>query len=174
MDYADRLAVAETVYRYATGVDRRDWALYRSLFTDTVTIDFSSFDLNISPGVVRADDWVAGLIPLFSGLSATQHSMSNPLATVDGDTATISMYVQAHHVYDPHDPASWYTVAGYYDDSLVRLDDRWLLTGVRLTVVWRAGDPAIMELARAAGERLLDRRARSSGSGAQSSFSRGP
>jgi hypothetical protein len=37
----------------------------------------------------------------------------------------------------------------------VRLDRRWLLTGVRLTVTWRAGDPAIMELARAAGKRLL-------------------
>jgi hypothetical protein len=39
----------------------------------------------------------------------------------------------------------------------VRIDDRWLLTGVRLTVTWRAGDPAIMELARAAGNRSLGR-----------------
>ena len=155
MDYADSLAVAETVYLYATGVDRRDWALYRSLFADDVAIDFSSFDPRLAPGVVSADDWVAGLIPLFSGLSATQHSMSNPLPVIDGDTATISMYVQAHHVYDPEDPASWYTVGGYYDDTLVRLDSRWLLSGVRLTVTWEAGDPTIMELARAAGKRLL-------------------
>ena len=65
------------------------------------------------------------------------------------------MYMEAHHVYDPDDPASWYTVGGYYDDTLVRVDSRWLLTGVRLTVTWRAGRPAIMELARAAGKRLL-------------------
>ena len=155
MDSADKLAVAETVYRYATGVDRRDWALYRSLFTDTVTIDFSSFGPDLPPRVMSADDWVAGLVPLFTGLAATQHSMTNPLATVDGDAATITMYVQAHHVHDPDDPASWYTVGGYYDDTLVRVDNRWLLSGVRLTVTWRAGDPAIMELARAAGNRLL-------------------
>jgi hypothetical protein len=155
MDSADQLAVAETVYRYATGVDRRDWALYRSLFTDTVTIDFSSFDPDLAPRVMGADDWVAGLVPLFTGLAATQHSMTNPLATVEGDAATITMYVQAHHVHDPGDPASWYTVGGFYDDTLVRRDRRWLLTGVRLTVTWRAGDPAIMELARAAGKRLL-------------------
>lgn len=155
MDSADKLAVAETVYRYAAGVDRRDWASYRSLFADTVTMDFSSFDPDLRPRMMRADDWVAGLVPLFTGLAATQHSMTNPLVTVDDDAATITMYMQAHHVYEPEDPASWYTVGGYYDDTLVRGDGRWLLTGVRLTVTWRAGDPRIMELARAAGDRLL-------------------
>lgn len=155
MDSADKLAVAETVYRYATGVDRRDWELYRSLFTDTVTFDFSSFDPNLQPLVTSADDWVAGLIPLFTGLAATQHSMTNPLTTVDGDAATVTMYMQAHHIHDQDDPASWYTVGGYYDDALVRVDSRWLLTGVRLTVTWQAGDPAIMERARAAGKRFL-------------------
>jgi hypothetical protein len=155
MDPADKLAVAETVYRYAAGVDRRDWGLYRSVFADTVTMDFSSFGPDMAPRVLRADDWVAGIVPLFTGLAATAHSMTNPLAVVEGDAAAITMSVQAHHVYDPADPASWYTVGGYYDDTLVRVDDRWLLTGVRLTVTWRAGDPAIMELARAAGNRRL-------------------
>ena len=157
MDSADRLAVAETLYRYATGVDRRDWVLYRSLFTETVTIDFSSFDPTLQPRVMSADGWVAGLVPLFTGLAATQHSMTNPLATISGDEASITMYMQAHHVYDPDDPSSWYTVAGYYEDSLERVDSRWLLTAVRLTVTWQAGDPAIMDLARAAGTRLLGR-----------------
>jgi hypothetical protein len=104
---------------------------------------------------MSADDWVAGLVPVFTGLAASQHSMTNPLATLDGDAATITMYTRAHHVHDPYDPASWYTVGGHYDDTLVRVDSRWLLTGVRLTVTWRAGDPAIMDLARAAGNRLL-------------------
>jgi SnoaL-like domain len=155
VDSGDKLAVAETVYRYATGVDRRDWQLYRSLFTDTVSVDFSSFQPELSPRVMNTDDWVAGLVPLFTGLAATQHSMTNPLVTVDGDGAAITMYMRAHHVHDPDDPGSWYTVGGYYDDTLVCVDSRWLLTGVRLTVTWRAGDPAIMELARTAGNRLL-------------------
>jgi SnoaL-like domain len=155
MNAADKLAVAETVYRYATGVDRRDWPLYRSLFTDTVTIDFSSLGPDLPSRVMSADDYVAGVAPLFNGLAASQHSMTNPLATVNGDAATITMYVQARHVLDSADPASWYTVGGYYDDTLVRVDGRWLLTGVRLTVTWRAGDPAVMELARVAGDRLL-------------------
>ncbi len=147
--------MAETVYRYATGVDRRDWALYRSLFTDTVAVDFSSFDPQLAPRVVRTDDWVAGIVPLFTGLAATRHTMTNPRAVVDGDEATITMDVRAHHVHDPDDPASWYTVRGHYDDALVRVDSRWLLSGVRLTVTWSAGDPDIMELARDTGKRFL-------------------
>jgi hypothetical protein len=155
VDSADKLAVAETVYRYAIAVDRRDWPLYRSLFTETVAVDFSSFSSYLSPRLLSVDDWVAGVRPLFTGLAASQHSMTNPLATVEGDAATITMYVRAHHVHDPDDPASWYTVGGYYDNALVRVDGRWLLTSVRLTVTWRSGDPVIMELARTAGKRLL-------------------
>lgn len=105
------------MYRYATGVDRQDWTLYRS------------------------------------GLDATQHSMTNALVAIDGDSETI-MYVQTHHVYDPNDPASWYTIGGYYDDTLIRVDGRWLLSSARLTVTWRAGDPSSMELARADGALL--------------------
>ena len=155
MDGSDKLAVAETVYGYATGVDRRDWVFFRSLFADTVTIDFSSYGPDLPPRQMSADEWVAGLIPLFTGLAATQHSMTNPLATIDGNTAAITMYVQAHHVFDPTDATSWYTIGGYYDDTLARVDQRWLLTGVRLTVTWRAGDPEIMERARAEGTRQL-------------------
>ena len=157
MDASDKLAVAETVYGYAIGVDRRDWTLYRSLFADTVTIDFSSYDPDRTPRQMSADKWVAGMIPLFTGLAATQHSMTNPLVTIDDDNAAITMYVHAHHVFDPTDPASWYTIGGYYDDNLARVDGRWLLTGVRLTVAWRAGDPGIMDLAQAEGTRRLTR-----------------
>jgi hypothetical protein len=102
-----------------------------------------------------ADDCVAGLVPLFTGLAATQHSMTNPLAAIDGDSAAITMYVRAHHVFDPTDAASWYTIGGYYEDTLARVEERWLLTGVRLTVSWRAGDPGIMERARADGTRRI-------------------
>jgi hypothetical protein len=157
MNALDHLGVAETVYRYATGVDRRDWAMYRSLFAETVAIDFSSFSPALAPRTMPADEWVAGMIPLFTGLAATQHSMTNPLATIDGDAAAITMYVRAHHVFEPTDATSWYTIGGYYDDTLMRVGGRWVLTGVRLTVDWRAGDPTIMERARAEGGRRLAR-----------------
>jgi hypothetical protein len=152
MSADDKLAVAETVYRYAVGVDTRDWSMYRAQFADRVHIDFSSYS-GLPVTEMAADDWVAGLRPLFSGLHATQHMMTNPLVDVAGDAARIRMYMQATHVLDPNDPASIYTVGGYYDDDLVRDGERWIFTGVKLTVLWRTGDPSIMETARAAGMR---------------------
>ncbi len=146
----DKLSVAETIYRYAIGIDTRDFALYRSIFADNVAIDFSSYSGGAA-STMTADQWVAGVVPLFTGLAATQHSMTNPLAVITGDDATCRMYMQAHHVYDAADPASWFTIGGYYDDTLIRSSDGpagWLITGVTLTVLWRHGDPSIMDAAR--------------------------
>ena len=159
MSAEDKLAVAETVYRYAVGIDTKDFALYRSIFADEVAIDFTSYSGG-DASVVAADEWVARVRPLFTGLAATQHSMTNPLPVVDGDMATCRMYMQAHHVHQPDDPASWYTIGGYYDDTLVRSaagPAGWLVTGVTLTVLWRAGDPSIMAAAAAQGARTLAR-----------------
>jgi hypothetical protein len=145
----DRLSVAETLYRYAYGVDTRDFALYRSILADRVTIDFSSYD-GSKPMEISADRWVAGVRPVFTGLAASRHSMTNPTTTIESNTATCRMYVQAHHVYRADDPASWYTIGGYYDDTLVRSADApvgWLITGITLTVLWRRGDASIMALA---------------------------
>jgi len=92
------------------------------------------------------------------GLAATQHTMTNPLAVIDGDSATCRMYMQAHHVYEPDKDNSWFTLGGFYDDSLVRSDlspTGWLLTGVKLTVLWRKGDHSIMALAREKGRESL-------------------
>jgi hypothetical protein len=164
MSADDKLAVAETIYRYATGIDTRDFTLYRSIFAPEVAIDFSSYS-GREPATMSSDDWVAGVIPLFSGLHATQHTMTNPIAEIDGGRdagrdggrARCRMYMQAHHVYEPDDPTSWFTIGGYYDDTLVRSADApagWLITGVTLTVLWRRGDPAVMAAATAAGRAI--------------------
>ena len=100
---------------------------------------------------MAADDWVAGVKPLFGGLAATQHMMSNPLVELEGDSAEITMYVRAHHVFDPEDPESYYTIGGYYRNRLVRERGDWKLVRVKLIVTWRLGHPEIMEAARAAG-----------------------
>jgi hypothetical protein len=149
------LAVAETLYRYALGIDTRDWALYRSIFAPEVEIDFSSYS-DQPAASMTADAWLASIRPLFTGLAATQHCMTNPLPVVDGAEASCRMYVRAHHVFEPDDPASWFTIGGFYDDRLVRDGSAWRIRAVRLTVLWRMGDPAIMEAATRLGQSRLD------------------
>ena len=150
-DHAD---ITRRVYEYAYGIDTRDWDLYRSIFTHEITVDFSSYTGTGGPIIMPADDWVAGIQPLFTGLDATQHSMSNPLVERDGDDARCRMYMQATH-FLTEDPDPRFTIGGCYDDQLVRVDDRWRISAVTLTVWWRQGNFAIMAAAQRRGEQII-------------------
>ena len=150
MSYAhtnDREQIVRRVYEYAWGIDTRDWHLYRSIFANTVHIDFTSYNPASTAAAMAADDWVANLIPLFSGLDATQHTMTNPLVDIDGDRARCRMYMQAVHMFTD-DPDPEFTIGGHYDDQLVRTPDGWRIDAVTLTVTWRRGNPDIMRRAR--------------------------
>jgi 3-phenylpropionate/cinnamic acid dioxygenase small subunit len=143
----ERIDVAEVVYSYATGVDSRDWGLYRSIFSDEVEIDFSSWDPGNVARRMTADEWVAGVRPLFMGLDATQHSMSNPRVSIAGERATCVMYMQAAHFLHNDEGDAEFTLGGYYTDQLVKTPAGWKLCGVKLTVTWSRGNKHIMTLA---------------------------
>jgi len=154
VDPEDFQSICDLRYAYATGVDTRDWTLYRSIFCDRVAIDFSSYNQRPA-SVMSAEAWVDGVKPLFHGLAATQHSMTNPRVVVDGNRATLTMYMQAEHILDHEDPTSWFTIGGYYTDEVRRTGGRWRIAGVTLTVYWRRGRPDIMPVAAERGRALL-------------------
>jgi len=148
MTITDFEAITRKIYEYAYGIDGRDWDLYRSIFADQIDVDFSSY--NQAPAAsVAADDWVEGVKPLFTGLDATQHSMSNPLVDIDeadadtNQTARCRMYMRAAHFLDDW-PEPEFTIGGYYDNRLVRVDNRWQINAVTLIVRWRRGDKKLM------------------------------
>ena len=81
---ADRVAISDVVYAYATGLDRRDWALFRSIFTDSIKMKFES--AGIRSGTYDADGWVRSAQRLFAGFSATQHTSTNHVHDIRGGT----------------------------------------------------------------------------------------
>ncbi|MFK7919294.1 MAG: nuclear transport factor 2 family protein [Ilumatobacter sp.] len=154
-----RIDVAETVYRFAYGIDQRHWDGYRSIFVEPpsdIEFDYSSYH-GRPASRMDVDTWIGGIVPVFSGLDATQHSMSNPLVQIDGDRARCRVYMQATHFLwrddleastGSADPE--FTIGGYYDDDLVLVAGQWRIEKVALTVWWRRGNAGIMELARGA------------------------
>ena len=71
----DRADLTDLINKYATGIDTRDWKLYRSIFADEVDIDFSSY--SGQPGTrMTGDDWVAGVQMMLPGFDATQHLLA--------------------------------------------------------------------------------------------------
>jgi hypothetical protein len=147
-DPADELAVCRTLYRFAAAIDQRDWDAYRSVFTDEIDLDYSSYRAG-DVGRVRADDWVDRAKALFPGLDASQHCLNNPLVTVTDDTADISIYVQAEHFLTNADGDNWFTLGGYYSDRLVRYGSDWRISGKKLVVTWNRGNRSVLTLAAA-------------------------
>ncbi len=147
-----RAAISDVVHAYATGLDRRDWALYRSIFTDEIEMEFASVGLRA--GAYKADDWVRSAQTLFDGFSATQHTSSNHVHEIHGDTATCISNMQAEHFIarEPGDglagpDADRWTIGGFYRNELVRTPAGWKLRRVTLTVTWSRGNPELPRIA---------------------------
>ena len=150
-----RIDIAQTVYAFAYGIDSRDWDTYRSIFVepdDEITFDYESYSGRPARRMT-SDDWLGVVTPLFHGLDATQHTMSNPIVEIDGRAARCRMYMQAaHFLWNDEVEAPEFTIGGYYDDHLVLQDDgqggTWRIDAVALTVWWRRGNSEIMDIAR--------------------------
>jgi hypothetical protein len=147
----DRAAISDVVYAYATGLDRRDWALFRSIFTDSIEMEFSS--AGIRSGTYSADDWVRSAKRLFAGFSATQHTSTNHVHDIRSDEATCVSNMQAEHFVardedeGPDEGQDRWTLGGFYVNELVRQAEGWKLAKVTLNVTWQFGNPEVPRIA---------------------------
>ena len=144
----DRAEISDVQLRYATGLDSRDWPLFRSCFTDEIETDFTSV-FGGQPRKVSADRWTEAARRSLSGLQATQHMITNHVITVAGDDATCIAYVQARH-YLPNDSGdNTQTMFGYYTNRFIRTSAGWKIRACKLTLTWQTGNPQIFTLASA-------------------------
>ncbi|MGE5694099.1 MAG: nuclear transport factor 2 family protein [Candidatus Sericytochromatia bacterium] len=124
--YEDRQDISDLLVRYATGIDRHDWALFRTVFTDDCRLDY---------GEVGSWDGV-GAVTEFMKMAhqgvQTLHRMTNKAIEVDGDRATARTYVDMVMVGQG---GSGVNAIGYYDDDIVRTEDGWRIARRRFTSV---------------------------------------
>jgi hypothetical protein len=144
-DSADQLAVVETFYRFAAGIDLRDNALLASAFTEDAVSDFrpaaakAGFEFPVLEG---RDVIVAELFGALGHVDTT-HSVSNPRVKIAGEKASLDALVEAQHVLK-NDPARHYLMKNRYDVELVRLGEGWGIQRVTVDNVWRTGDPVVL------------------------------
>ena len=74
--------------RYATGIDRRDWAAFRSCFTDDVVAEYDGVGTWTGSGAITEF-----MVTSHESMGHTMHRLSNLAIEVDGDTATAQCYV---------------------------------------------------------------------------------
>lgn len=141
----DRQAIDDVLHRYAHALDARDWDLLRTCFTTDAVADY--LDLGgVNEGVETIVELCSGVL---TGLDSSQHLIGSPLATVDGDTATASCYLQAQHVFAGAEGGDHYLVGGRYDDQLVRTPDGWRIRHRTLHATWSSGNPEVFTAAAA-------------------------
>jgi SnoaL-like domain len=142
----DRAAIIDVQLRYALGVDMRDWALFRSCFTDEIEIDSSSAAR--PPQRWKADEWVELVRRTIDGMKTTQHIITNQIITIDHDEATCIAYVQARHHLPNESGENDQNTYGYYTNHLVRMPSGWKIRARKLTITSNEGNMDLFELAR--------------------------
>lgn len=129
----DRQDIDALLVRYATGIDGRDWLLFRTVFTDDCELDYGVI------GSWKGVDAVAEFMEQVHAMAGhTMHRLSNQAIAVDGDTARARTYIDG--LIMAGDSKSGVNAIGFYDDEIVRTADGWRIarrryTQVRLTTV---------------------------------------
>jgi len=132
----DRADLLELFGKYADIADLKEYVeLPRQVFTDPLTLDFSSV-ADIPPMVLPLDDYLAVVKGSFAHYDATHHVITGHVVRVDGDSATVHAHVRAEH-WVPDEvaaggPNRW-LVVGFYDNEAVRTADGWRFSRVKLT-----------------------------------------
>jgi len=126
---ADRIAIEESLIRYARGVDRIDVPMIKSAFWPDATDDHGTFD-------GRAVDFADYLGTSLRKFEATTHVLSNIHVELEGNIARVESYVTATHVLRPEAGGFRFVVAGRYVDRFERRGDEWRIAARKLVVDW--------------------------------------
>lgn len=124
-ELSDRLEINELLTRYARAVDRKDWDLYKDVFTPDATIDYTSAG-GIAGDTDTQAKWLADALAQFP---ASQHLIANiGIEFTDDDNAEVEAIF--HNPMVMPDKSSWVT-GGWYHHQVRRTPDGW--RSVKLT-----------------------------------------
>jgi hypothetical protein len=145
----DRGEIADTMHRYAFGLDHGDPDSLESAFTEDCSIDFTAAAKKLGldfPVVTGRAELVQKLIPMLGPLD-TSHTASNLQIEVSGDTATLHGYMMSQHFMPGQGPkrgSDFALLMNRYDADLVRDGSKWRFKRVVIDNAWAQGDPGII------------------------------
>jgi len=134
----DRSAVIDTVTRYATALDARDFALLDQVFAVDATCDFGA-------GPVQGRDAVRELLrhTLEHG-GPSQHLLANHVVVVEDDTARCVCQVRAFSAGAGQKAGRTYELFGEYRDELRRTAHGWRIARRVVKVLHEQGDRGVL------------------------------
>ena len=147
----DRYEIADTMHRYAFGLDHGDADSLASAFAEDCVLDFTPAGRKLGldfPALTGRQTILDALLP-FIGPLDTSHTASNLQIEISGDTATLHAYVMAQHFMPREGPRRGSENAllmNRYDCELVRDGQKWRFKRVMIDNAWMQGDPEILNV----------------------------
>lgn len=102
--------IREALHRYATGIDRRDWPLLRSAFTDDCVADYGPIGSRTG-----GDELAAWMAEMHEPCGHTMHRLTNIVVDRHGERLTSRTYVDA--LVLQADNVQGVRCEGFYDDQ---------------------------------------------------------
>jgi ketosteroid isomerase-like protein len=133
----DRLAVEDTIYRYASRIDRRDLDGIRATLADDIWAQYG----NSEP--IVGGDAVLGFIDEATKDCAWQHHLLSVYhVALAGDTAEALVYHTSYQQFHSS-PDTVHQIVARYHDELRRESDGWRISRLQFEILWaeRRGDP---------------------------------
>jgi ketosteroid isomerase-like protein len=134
-DVVDFHRVSQTLYRYASSVDQKDWTGLRTLFTDDATARYGDY-----PPLEGADAIVQFVADASNKRSWLHHLISVYHVEVDGNEATALTYHTSHQI-DESDPSTVGVIVARYHDRLRLVDGDWKIADKRMEIGARGRHP---------------------------------
>lgn len=149
----DRAKIIDTVNSIGTFADLGQWDRVKEAFADEVILDYTSYAAAVaggdggSPATLTPDQIVAAWKTVLPGYERTQHLITNHLVTIDGDKAHCLSQVFASHYLPNTQGEDYWIVVGHYDHELVRTENGWKVTLMRLNYGFQLGNLKLSDLA---------------------------
>lgn len=146
---SDRYEIADTLHRYAFGLDHGDADSLASAFAEDCVFDFRPAGRKLEidfPQLTGRQAIIDALIPLLGPLD-TSHTASNLQIEISDDSATLSAYVMSQHFRPREGPRRGTESAllmNRYDCELIRDGQKWRFKRVTIDNAWAEGDPEIL------------------------------
>jgi hypothetical protein len=134
----DTAAIVAVTHAYCWALDSHAWDDLDQVFTPDASAELGGE----FAGLDAIKERVSSVLTL---LRASQHMVATHQVVVDGDRATCRCYLHAQHVRDLDGLEAQFIVGGRYDDELLRTAAGWRIARRALTVIWTAGDPAVLQ-----------------------------
>ena len=148
-ELATAFAVVDAVYRFGLGQDRRyeegARELFASAFTKDATLDFrpAAVKCGIDVPLMEGRDMIVDIIMNPQTRLDTSHVVSNPRVDLDGDSAELTVLVEAQHL-PTGDHSRHALLKNIYSATVVRDGGLWRMRRVHIDNLWFTGDPTVI------------------------------